>query len=78
MGDKINYSGSVASMYQFLKYVGVTYRKFLLESGDIIVSRAKFLRTLRFVRVSGDERLLFCDSYFSNVEDSETCTKGSH
>ena len=65
MRDKIEYKGSVSSMYTILKSLGFKYRrtndgrKFLLERGDIVAARQKFLRTLHNLRRTGDTRPIF-------------------
>jgi hypothetical protein len=65
MRDKINYRGSASSMYKILKSIVFKYRKtndgrkFLMERGDIVAALIKFLRTVRNLRITGDERPLF-------------------
>jgi hypothetical protein len=60
--DKINYRGSVSSVYKILKSIGFKYRKisdgrkFLVERGDIVAARIKFLWTVHNLRITGDER----------------------
>lgn len=63
--DKINYRGSVSSLYNILRNIGFTYRKtndgckFLKERGDIVAAQIKFLRTVHIFRISGDEHSAF-------------------
>ena len=52
-------------MYTILKSLGFKYRrindgrKFLLERGDIVAARQKFLRTVYYLRRVGDTRPIF-------------------
>jgi hypothetical protein len=63
--DKINYRGSVSSMYKILKSIGFRYRKtndghkFLMERGDIVAARIMFLRTVHNHRITGDMHPVF-------------------
>jgi hypothetical protein len=63
--DKINYRGSVSSIYKLLKSIGFKYRKtndrrkFLVGRGDIVDAGIKFLRTVHNHRITGDERPVF-------------------
>lgn len=65
MSEKIEYEGSTTSMGLILKNLGFKYkrtndgRKFLLERGDIVGSRIRFLRTMHDLRASGDTRPIF-------------------
>ena len=65
MRDKINYNGSVSSMYTILKDIGFKYkktndgRKFLVERRDIVAARIGFLRKMNNLRVMGDERPIY-------------------
>lgn len=65
MREKIEYKGSVSSMYVILKSLGFRYRrtndgrKFLLERSDIVATRLKFLRKVHNIRSSGDSRPIF-------------------
>jgi hypothetical protein len=77
--DKINYKGSVSSMYKILQSIGFKYRKtndgrkFLMKRGDIVAARNKFLRTVYNLRTAGDERPLFyLDETWENQNHSKT------
>ena len=62
MREEINYKGSVRSMHRIIKSIGFKYeksndgRKFLMERGDIVAARIKFLRKLHQLKTSGDSR----------------------
>lgn len=63
--SKISYQGSDSSTYRILRNLGFKYRKsndgrqFLMERGDIVAARIKFLRTMHRIRTSGDTRPIF-------------------
>lgn len=77
MREKINYQGSIASMYCILRNLGFRYRKcndgrkFLMERGDIVAARLKFLRKMNNLRISKDERpRIYLDETWVNQNHS--------
>ena len=78
MREKINYKGSVSSMYGILKNLGFRYRKcndgrkFLMERGDIVAARIKFLRKMHNLRISQDDRpRIYLDETWVNQNHSK-------
>lgn len=72
MREKINYQGSIASMYCILRNLGFRYRKFLMERGDIVAARLKFLRKMNNLRISKDERpRIYLDETWVNQNHSK-------
>ncbi|PSN51218.1 hypothetical protein C0J52_13671, partial [Blattella germanica] len=77
MREKINYQGSIASMYCILRNLGFRYRKcndgrkFLMERGDIVAARLAFLRKMNNLRISKDERpRIYLDETWVNQNHS--------
>lgn len=65
--QKINYSGSEASVLRLLKVLGFKFkkcndgRKFLMERRDIAALRAKFLRTMHIHRTEDNRPIIYLD-----------------
>jgi len=78
MRDKIKYRGSITSMRFILQNLGFRFKqtndggKYLLERGDIVTARLKFLRTLHNLRASGDSRPIF---YFDETWVNQNHTR---
>ncbi|XP_045504987.1 uncharacterized protein LOC123701527 [Colias croceus] len=80
--EDINYCGGISSLSGILKELGYKYkkceskRKVLIERHDIVVWRAKYLRTMKRLRETGKPVVYIDETYIHTAHEVNKCWQG--